>query len=64
MSPIAKSGLIKSGMYIVSGILIFSILLLVHSIRENTAAQQAVFQSNTVMIEGMQHLLSTHALMK
>ena len=45
-------------------ILIGSLLYLANAIKDNTESQQALFQSNTVIIEGMQHILSTHEMMK
>ncbi|WP_407732506.1 hypothetical protein ACJJVG_08765 [Pseudocitrobacter faecalis] len=64
MTDTAKRTGVKTGVYIVALALVVSILVLVHAIRENTEAQKAVFQSNTVIIEGMQHYLSTHEAMK
>lgn len=50
--------------FIVTAALIVCILFLIRSINQNTEAQNAVFQSNKILIEGAQYCLSTQAVRK
>lgn len=48
--------------YIVTGALILCMLFLIRTIDQNTQAQNAVFQSNKILIEGAQYCLSTQGM--